>query len=176
MFKKKSQMEVLGLTIVVILMAVAMLFVVSKIINRQPSETKQSYLDQEIASNMLNSLLKTSARQDCRGADFTELFQDCAANYDMGGSIRCEPDDRPSCSYLRDKINNTILRNTTVRWNIPHRFVASLENKEDEPIIEFIYLDCSPDEIGYKYQHLEAKLSPIPTDVGTLNVEFNICS
>lgn len=170
---KKSQMEVLGLTIVVILMAVAMLFVVGKMVNRPVSETRQSYLDQQIAANMLNSLLKTSTDDDCRGADFTELFQDCASNYP--GFIRCTPSHIPSCDYLEDKINNTILRNTTIRWRIPHRIIAQVEG-QDDPILELSYKDCSPDTIGYTYQHMETKLSPIPTDVGTLNIEFNICS
>lgn len=172
---KRSQMEVMGLTIVVILMAVAMLFVVGKMINRTPSETMQSYLDQEMAANMLNSLLKTSTGDECRGADFTELFQDCAVYYPVG-NIRCEPGSIPSCKYLEDKINNTILKNTTMRWERPHRIIAWVEGKEDEPVLELMYKECSPDEIGYEFQHLETKLSPIPTDVGTLNIEFNICS
>lgn len=156
-------------------MAVAMLFVVGKMINRPQSDTRESYLDQEMAANMLNSLLKTSTDDDCRGADFTELFQDCAVNYPIG-TIRCEPDSIPSCQYLRDRINNTILKNTTMRWQIPHRIVAWIEDKEDEPILELTYLDCSPDQIYISYDHLEAKLSPIPTSIGTLNIEFDICS
>jgi hypothetical protein len=168
MFSKRSQMEVLGLTVVILLMAVAMLFVVNKMINRPVSDARQSYLNDEIAANMLNSLLKTSTGGDCRGADFTELFQDCAAYFSMGGSIRCKPDDIPSCDYLIDKINNTILRNMTVKWRIHHVFLAQVDGQKN-PLLEFSY-NCSLEDVGVP------KWSPIPTDVGTLMIGFKICS
>jgi len=174
MHKKRSQMEIMGLTVVIILIAVAMLFVVGKMVNRPQSETIKSYLDQEIAANMLNSLLKTSTEDACRGADFTELFQDCASNYP--GYIRCKPNNEPSCQYLENMINNTILKNTTTKWKIPHRILAWVEGQEDSPILDLIYQDCTPEQIGYLYEGIEAKLAPIPTDVGTLNIEFDICS
>lgn len=176
--KKKSQMEVLGLVIVVILMAVGMLLVVNRMINRPVLETRKSYLDQEIAANMLNSLLKTSTGNDCRGADFTELFQDCAAHHSGGGHIRCTAGNIPSCEYLVDVINNTIFKGTTMRWKIPFFLTAQVKD-QDYPALEISYMNCSRDNVlceGCLYNDYAPKLSPIPTDVGTLNIEFGICS
>ena len=90
MKKKKSQMEIMGLVIIVILITLGLFFVVRFIITKQPSEIKKSYTQTEIAANILNSLLKTTSK-DCYGMDVTQLLQDCAVYRDAETSqVKCE--------------------------------------------------------------------------------------
>ena len=106
MKSRKSQMEIMGLAIVVILITLIMLFVVRFVVLRQPAEYKKEFTQTELASNIINTLLKTNA-PDCSDLTFTELFQDCAE----GQSVSCNSDVPNSCSYIEAK-TNYILDNT----------------------------------------------------------------
>ena len=50
---RKSQTEMMGLVIVVILITLALLFVVSFIVLRKPSTLKKEYTQSELAANTL---------------------------------------------------------------------------------------------------------------------------
>src|SRR3989339_712087 len=94
---KSSQMEIMGLVVIILLAIVAMLFVVKYVINKPPQGSiKESYSSSQLATNMLNSLLKTTA-SSCKGLDFSKLLQDCAA----GKSITCSG-NKDSCTYTQD--------------------------------------------------------------------------
>jgi hypothetical protein len=93
---KKSQFEILGLAIVIILITLGILFVIRFVVLKEPSKLRYDYTRTEMASNMLNTLLRTDT--DCKRKSMTELFQDCASY----NRIECEYDGIPmnSCEYL----------------------------------------------------------------------------
>ena len=155
---KKSQAEIVGLVIIVLLITIGLLFVVKFVVLREPSELKKGFVHSELASNMINVLLKTTT--DCKGSSVTELFQDCAAF----NRIDCEGID--SC----DKVDETIemiFSNSLEKWNKPYEFSAYLVGSK--PIIEKSYGKC-PRNIDR-----ESKTYPIPTDRGTLFIQLDIC-
>lgn len=155
---KKSQAEIVGLVIIVLLITIGLLFVVKFVVLREPSELKKGFVHSELASNMINVLLKTTT--DCKGSSVTELFQDCAAF----NRIDCEGID--SC----DKVDETIemiFNNSLEKWNKPYEFSAYLVGSK--PIIEKSYGKC-PRNIDR-----ESKTYPIPTDRGTLFIQLDIC-
>ena len=156
MKSRKSQMEIMGLAIVVILITLIMLFVVRFVVLRQPAEYKKEFTQTELASNIINTLLKTNA-PDCSDLTFTELFQDCAE----GQSVSCNSDVPNSCSYIEAK-TNYILDNTLKKWNIGYEFNAftSTEN--------IFQLGSCPGE-------KKSKRYPIPTSMLTLYITLDIC-
>ena len=158
---KKSQAEIVGLVIIVLLITIGLLFVVKFVVLREPSELKKGFVHSELASNMINVLLKTTT--DCKGSSVTELFQDCAGFE----RIDCNDDNVPDSCDKVDETIEMIFNNSLEKWNKPYEFSAYLVGSK--PIIEKSYGKC-PRNIDR-----ESKTYPIPTDRGTLFIQLDIC-
>jgi hypothetical protein len=175
---KKSQTEIMGLLVVIILLAIAMLFTVNYMIHRKPLTAEQTYTESQTASNILSSLLRTSTPQDsdnplyCSRADFTELLKDCARFQE----IMCK-DGKNSCDYANEHMAE-MLQTTLAEWNIPYRLRAWNTADESKPIVHIENLECNETNIGPDriYSGREVKIQPIPLNPGTLIVQFDICS
>ena len=105
---KKGQMEIMGLAIIVILLALAILFVVQFVILRQPTDIKKEFTHEQLAKNTANTMLLTTTR--CRDMPLKDLLEDCAE----GGYIQCPSGN--SCTYSKDIIED-ILADTLEIWN-----------------------------------------------------------
>ena len=180
--KRKGQMEIMGLVVIIILLAIGMLFTVSYMINRKPSEAKKTYTESQMASNILSAILKTSTPQDkidplyCDRADFTELLQDCATFE----TIYCYNSGMGSCRYAEYYISY-MLNKTLGQYNKAYRFKAWVVGAPSgETIIPTIINEQCDDAFigsGRRYEAgRKTKLSPIPLNPGTLMVQFDICS
>jgi len=97
----KAQMEILGLAIVVVLIALAMLFAVQFFVLKPVSEPAKPVKQSFLAANFLNSCLGTSTK--CFDRRIKELLQDCA----LGGSLNC-PGNINSCLYARQEIEKML--------------------------------------------------------------------
>jgi hypothetical protein len=175
---RKSQTEIMGLLVVIILLAVAMLFTVNYMVHRKPSTAEQTYTESQTASNILSSLLKTSTPWNesnplyCRKADFTDLLEDCAGFQE----IICK-NGQYSCDYANEHITD-MLNKTLAKWNVAYRFRAWNAAYENSPIVRIENLGCNESNIGPErtYSGREVKIQPIPLNPGTLIVQFDICS
>jgi len=152
---RKAQMEIMGLAIVIVLIMLGVLFVVQFMIQKPQKDIKASYTDAQLAANMLNAILKATAR-DCNNQVITTLFQDCAS----GPTIICNDGINTSCTYLNYTIKD-LFDKTLVKWRKKHRFTAS-----KTPVVVG-WGDCSGER--------ESKSSPIQTDVGTIIIRLDIC-
>jgi len=130
MRKKKSQMEVMGLAIVVILLALSMIFVVRFVVLKKPAEFKKAFTQTELASNMLNTFLKTTS-EDCNGLSMTELLQDCA----RGPTITCVSGTFSSCQYVTNTASS-IFSDTLDSWNVDYSFTVYQELSPSTLVIE----------------------------------------
>jgi hypothetical protein len=154
---RKAQMEILGLAIVVVLVLVGLVFAVRFIILKDDTSFRDPFLSSEIASNTINTFLKTNSR-DCNDLTMTELLQNCAQRT----GIVCN-NGESTCKY----VNSTaflILGQTLEEWNYEYEFLA-YENA-NPPIIELG--NACP---GQK----RSKLFPIPIKSGTMFVKLDIC-
>ena len=106
--KSKSQMEIMGLAIIVILAALAMIFVIQFIVVKQPTDIKKAFTHKELAANTVNTLLSTTT--DCKELSIAQLLEDCAE----GALVSCPGGD--SCAYAEQVIDG-ILEETLVEWN-----------------------------------------------------------
>ena len=176
--KKKSQMEIMGLLVIIILIAIGMLFTVNYMIHRKPSEAKKTYTESQMASNILSAILKTSTPLNesselyCSKVDFTELLQDCA----RPKTITCK-NGYGSCEYAAYYIED-MLNKTLGVYNKAYRFKAWEVNGNELSFSPIINLNCNDTYIGEgrKYAGRQTKLSPVPLNPGTLMVQFDICS
>jgi hypothetical protein len=158
---KRSQTEILGLSIVIIFLSIGMLFVVKSIISKKPSQERETYIRSELASNILGSIV--DVHTDCRNQDLSDLLQDCAEFYPTG-SIEC-PNGKQSCDYADTEIR-TILSSFMDRLggNKSYQFIAITPDAMD--IVFIKQGNCTI---------WESATQPLPTLIGTINLKFNMC-
>ena len=156
---KKSQAEIVGLVIIVLLITIGLLFVVRFVVLRKPSDVKQTFVHSELASNMINVLLKTTT--DCKKSDVTDLFQDCAA------FKRIDCDEVDSCEMVNDTIEK-ILNNSLDKWNKQYEFRAYKSNDKEHPISSYGKCANNADRESATYA--------IPAEWETLFLQLDICS
>lgn len=181
--KKRSQMEIMGLAIVIVLMTLGVLFVVRfGILKPQTSEIKASYTETQLAANMLNAILKSTS-DFCYGHDIQSLLQDCGSTPSgFEPSITCQ-DNKDSCEYAWTVINS-VLTDTLKEWRRDYEFTACVWDYD--PTVQ----DCRDldklDDLGYDipihinqsycYGDRERKSVPLHTEIGELVVRLDICS
>ena len=157
-FSRKSQTEIIGLAIVVVLLIIGMTFVIRFMLAKEPVDYKKQFTQAEIASNTINTFLKTSSR-DCKGLTMTELLQNCG----YGGIITC-PNEQTSCVYALEAAQE-IFRETLDAWNLNYEFKAFLQ--ETSPIFT-LGSPCPASK--------PSKTFPIPTGSGAaLFVKLDVC-
>lgn len=154
---RKAQMEILGLAIVVVLVLVATIFVVRFILLKTPTEYRKGFVSAELASNMLNTFLKTAAK-DCSQLTMTELLQDCA----QARSIICD-NQIDSCRFI-DETAKEIFSKTLGRWNMNYEFLAYTD--AGKPLVK-AGKPCKAER--------RSKLFPIPISAATMYVKLDIC-
>jgi hypothetical protein len=176
MIKKKSQMEIMGIVIIVILFSVGLLFAIRYVILKPEVEVKKSFIQAEQSSNTLNSMLKTNVLE-CKGADMSDLFKDCAG---ITQEIDCENDGTvytdavlaDSCFHLNHTIS-TILSNTLNKWRVPFAFSAFYDGQDPlewtEGITSDIELPCTMESEGRPQEFT------LPTNLGSLRIVLKIC-
>ena len=159
MFTKKSQMEILGLAIVVVLILIATIFVVRFIAFAPPANYRNTFVSAELASNTLNTFLRTSAGA-CSQLTMTELLQDCA----QAASVTCDNGEN-SCDYA-ESTAKSIFSKTLNSWNMSYEFLAY--TNINEPYFR-LGRKCSEEF------DKSSKQFPIPTNAGTMYVKLDIC-
>jgi len=172
-YNLKSQMEIMGLVVIVILVSIAMLFVIRFVILQAPEEHKAEYVSMEMASNLISAILKTT-NPDCYDRTFRELLQDCAEN-PSDPSIRC-PNGQNSCTFVRGNLDN-ILSQTLDVWKIKYHLWAINEGSSI-PIANIDFTEDGAACLSEDYTSKDTKLFPIPIGTGggrNLNVELSIC-
>lgn len=158
---KKSQTEILGLSIVLIFLSIGMLFVVKSIISDKPSQERETYIRSELASNILGAI--TDVHTDCKNQDISDLLQDCA-EFAPTGSIECS-NGQESCDYAKSEIITILSRfMDKLGGNRSYKFIALTPDMMDVVSIE--KGNCTI---------WESATQPLPTIIGTLELKFNMC-
>ena len=156
-FLKKSQMEILGLAIVVVLILVATTFVVRFLVLKTPTEYRKGFVSSELASNMLSTFLKTAA-EECSQLTMTELLQDCA----QARGIVCD-NNQDSCHFVESTAKK-IFEKTLDKWNMNYEFLSYTD--VNAPFVK-LGKPCRAEK--------KSKLFPIPISSATMYVKLDIC-
>ncbi len=121
---KKSQMEIVGLLIIVIIISLVLLFVLKVVFTKKSTDTTQSYEQSKLVEAFVNTLFQTSS--DCTGdTTIKDLLIDCAKNPFSSGSLTCT-NGQKSCDYANDTIA-VILDQTLDQWGFKetgYEFIA----------------------------------------------------
>ncbi|MBW2974307.1 hypothetical protein KY366_01185 [Candidatus Woesearchaeota archaeon] len=155
---KKSQMEIMGLAIIVIIISVIILFTIRFIVLEEPSSYKEEYTQTELASNILSTLLRTTSA-NCSGLSLTELYQDCS-NSPYNPQVICT-DGLNSCQCINHTTKH-ILNQTLGKWHIDYEFTAKTDSDS------LVYAKGDVGCPGVK----KHKVYPIPTDTSGSKILF----
>jgi hypothetical protein len=116
----KAQMEIIGLVMIVILLAMGLLFAVV-ILTKSPSTEVTRVKESIQAANFLNTILSTTTACDKR--DVQNLLQDCAtSSYENGewiGADQCSTGN--TCEVAKETIE-IMLDKTLKEWNKDYVF------------------------------------------------------
>ncbi len=126
--KKRSQMEIFGLAIIIVIITIAFFFYIGTRV-KKPKSVSASYVNVEVAQRMVDALLDT--KTDCR-AKISEILRDCqSSNPDMCTA----PGLSDSCEYAHATLQNA-LDNTLKKWNKQYRLTVTQSGSDLIPPIE----------------------------------------
>jgi len=186
---KKSQIEIFGVIIVVVLIFLGMFFMMT-IGSTKKSGIKDSYVTHQVSANVLNSILamKVVCTEEY-SLTMTELLQNCAGNNnlycDQTSIFRETNVMMDSCEFSRELIQYS-LNNTLNKWQINY-FLNITKNEEsvvnsDGVKISFVY----PEKRIFRGVEVipgcqrklggTSKLFPVPLNPGTLWIELFVCN
>ena len=155
--RKKAQLEIIGLIVIVIIVITALLIFTIYKITTPTKNIQKTYMNKELATNFLVSITKTNVRE-CYNLSLAELITDCARPI---RSIVC--DDKLSCEVAEETISS-VLENTLIDWGIS--FNLSIENTD----ISFNNLECTARK--EKVQGFEI----LPLYPGQIEMTLDICT
>ena len=158
-------MEMIGLAVIVILLALGIYFV-SRLSLSKPQELSQaqSFQQKQIGVSFINTLLSTDA--NCTGAvTFTTLLQNLADPTETG-TLTCPNDD------IAEYFNQSVIKifsDTLDIWNYKYEFAVNFPQGSQKTKIT-INKDCTPE-----LQTESSPIFPIPTERGPIRVQMKIC-
>jgi type II secretory pathway pseudopilin PulG len=156
---KKSQMEIMGISIVVVLLVLGLLFAVKFVLFKPQTSYRKDYTSTQLAANILNTMLKTNTY--CQGYSVTELLQDASKDFH---NIRTCPGN---LSNSREYVNLTIyvLLEVTVK-DLTKRDYYFKASTQDKIVVE----------VGTEYtnRERERKTQFIQTDAGIMTIILDI--
>lgn len=119
-FSRKSQMEILGLAIVVILMLIGTFFVVRFLVFKTPSDYRKGFLSSELASSMINVFLRID--DNACSQPMADLVRNCMES----GSVCCGDCESGSginsCMFVENAANDIFSR-TLEEWKYKYEFL-----------------------------------------------------
>ena len=154
----KSQMEIMGLAIIVVIVIIAITIFVGLSLNSEPANFRGGFISAELSNNIVYTYLDTASAA-CSGYTMTELLQDCV----QSNAITCD-DGKDSCEYA-SSVAKLIFERTIEKWKYKYYFSAKLES--NAPFIQE-GKQCPGSKIGKPYS--------LPTEAGTITVTLDICS
>lgn len=152
--RKKSQMEIFGLAIVIVIITIGFMFYLSSSFGKKNSSSS-SYVNVETAQRFIDSVL--DAQTEC-GSSLTDIIKDCA-----GTNHLCQPVD--SCEYARETLVNSFAHTLDI-WKKDYRLTVKMG---DTNLIEPLVQSCT--------ENMEREapgIQPIP-NIPMIMVRLDIC-
>lgn len=114
----KGQMEIFGLVIIVVLLAIGLLFAVI-ILTKSPTLEVQRVKYSVVAYNFLNTMMGTTSI-GCGQRSVRNLLQDCALSPDWNVAFKCE-NGLNTCQLTEEMIRD-MLEATLGKWGKNYHF------------------------------------------------------
>lgn len=164
MQNKKSQFELFGLVIIVLLVIIGFFIALKFALapNKEAITLSTNLKTSKLANNLITSMLETDTTCDVK---IRELLADCVA-YGSSSTINCQ--GKNSCDYVITPIK-TILQQSLEIPNQPYYFTVYQGSPSNSIITPITFGNCNIGDVG------ESKFFPIPSDAGTFMVQIHLC-
>lgn len=160
--KRKSQIEIMGLVMIVLIITVVFLFSVTLRVKSKLNPTRNTFANDQLATNFLLALLKTD-HVECE-TTLETLIRDCAGEK----KIRCT-DDQDACFHI-DKTLAEILPNSLGIMQTKYSLHIT---KMPENLELLTYEDsCGPKQNKGMQGYQPISLYPKP---GRVDVTLDVC-
>ncbi|MBI4983360.1 hypothetical protein HZC32_01845 [Candidatus Woesearchaeota archaeon] len=186
MSNKKSQMEMIGLVIIVILLTLGMLFMARFALSEEKG--KKIFTDTGLASSTLGALAQTTVNDPNCVKDYEgksnpslekELLEDCANNYETRLDCNCEYShyccgNTHSCCFLNQTVT-LFLNQTLGTWSKHYHFRSKLilSDAQEETLLDI--KDKSSKGCSGLRDKISSKPFPLQTDLGLVMSELLLC-
>jgi hypothetical protein len=186
---RKSQAEIMGIAIVMVLIMVGILFVIQFIVVPDSNNIKKTYSQKELSSNFLNAILKTTT--SCNNMRMTELIQDCAENHDNPFQENCidpthlicdNPRGCKSCDFLNKSlyyITDNTLKNMALKYELYlckyDPIAAKCGNRPGDLLINISDNGCVLGKDDAISANIISQQIPVQTNVGNRILVMNVC-
>jgi hypothetical protein len=178
--KTKAQMEILGLSIVVLLLILGMVFVIKFIGISDKGSIRREVTESQTASNYIASYLDTTVKE-CRDLTIKELLIDCAeggAALPNGGTIVCPTTPSIKSCQMANDVAKTIFSMTFDQWKTRYYFSSFVQNRN--PFIELSFPADDPatgsvETVTKCKGTYRSKDYPLSTNSGTLHIRLDLC-
>ena len=151
----RGQVEMIGLIMIVIIVIVGLLIFTVYRLTNQGDDSQNRYLNKEVATNLLISIVNTDV-DECHNLSLSTILTDCARTFSV---LICE-EDRLSCDVANETIFN-ILNRTLVDWDIGFNLTVEKTN------ISFVNLRCREKVQGFQI---------LPLNPGQYEMTLDICT
>ncbi len=172
MLKKKAQMEIAGLVIIVILISLGMLFLVYFSLSEKDPE--KIFTRKNLASSTMAAVMKTtsSIEDGCNGqlSFEKEILDDCAGHI-LGGDFHIKCSGKNSCEYLDDRIRK-ILKQTLGYLKKTYDFRADLLTQEERKLID---IPSDKGRCNKKYGDRDQTTYYLNTGSGNVMIRLRVC-
>ena len=163
--RKKSQSEIMGLAIIVILVVIGFTFMIKFMAQSKPKDYKLSYSSSQMTSNFIQTVLKTTvaitdSTDNCIGMDYGELILSCSSP----PPLDCKT--KSSCEEVEDGITD-ILLNTVGDNLLKHEYYFSIKRPTESSPFIAIGTECPGSKASSPFT--------LPSSSGTIDIRLDIC-
>lgn len=125
---RKSQMEILGLVVVILLVLLGLLLYVSLVVlHPSPKPIQEDFTKTQMAQNYINTLLDTTS--SCNKMQISQLAGECEnIQMHLGSNVKCTSNLGP-CEEIRSIANKTLDK---VMGMYAFRFSMGIDNGNEE--------------------------------------------
>ena len=88
---KRSQTEIMGLVVIVLLLSIAILFVVMFFMRAEKESPQEAFTQEQTPYNMINAILETDS--GCRATKMRDLFKEWLNHAKILQESKTEPDE-----------------------------------------------------------------------------------
>lgn len=164
---KKAQMEIMGLAVIVILLAIGIFFITKfTLLKEQPSQA-QSYQQKQVASSFLSTLLSSNAGCPGSSATFSDLIEELTNP--QFSSLICGDGTLTLREYFNSAVSS-ILNQTLDVWGHKYELDVIFPSTVSSDVENIVMnRGCLPTS------QIDPSSYYIPSDYGTIKVQMKIC-
>ena len=162
MIKNKSQVEMIGITFIVVLVLLAFLFVIYFLL--RPEAKPGGTVEHSLLAHAWLLAFTSTTVPECKDQPFKKLIIDCARYGGTEAAFLCDDEER-SCEKINKTLNYTISE-TLEKWKKDYYF--NFTGNVGWVLGDISFGKTCPGK-------RETTIMPIPTGVGTVNLNLDLC-